>query len=98
MCVYVRQRNADDARWSQAQTARYPSELIKIDAHKVEIAAADGPLRVVIEVYAQITASMKELGGNDADRHQLHSWRVRALGIELPKWLHIADSEGWFPA
>ncbi len=70
---------------------------MKVDAHKVESAAADGPLGVVIEVYAQITASMNELAATEADRHQLRKWRVRALGIQLPKWLHIAEGEGWFP-
>jgi hypothetical protein len=74
-----------------------PPELMNIDAHKVEAAAAEGPLNLVIEVYAQITASMRGLAMDEADRRGLHTWRVRALGVEIPKWLHIAESEGWFP-
>jgi hypothetical protein len=72
-----------------------PPELLSIDASKVETAAADGPLSVIVEVYAQITAAMQGLANNEADLRDLQTWRLRALRVELGKWLAIAESQGW---
>ena len=74
-----------------------PAELVSIDARKVQAAAADGPLGVLIEVYAQITRAMDGLAASENDRPAAKAWRTRALGVEIPKWLHIAESQGWFP-